>query len=227
MNKSNHKPEFLYTALCAILSLAIISAINPAHAAKHEPNGYKPAGQEKNFKKDRANKGRPNKDKANRQNNKNPDKTRNQPKKAKPPAVASPHAVPKNNQAARQNPPKKKKHTKDKLKSFLKDTLEFLDEGQNLKHYNHKKTPHHSKSYRNNRDDYDYDYEYRDQFSSCLPHHIIKKRLYRKGWHDFQLLNEGEYRTRLLASNHENYRFRIVIDNCTGRILKAFPVDQY
>lgn len=220
----NRKLELksLKNVLTALFCLAYLTSAAPAMAAKNESNGYKPSGQESGSKKNRSGK------KANNRNNENRETRQKKNKNANSADDANkskPRAASPKKQAHNQPPHKKKKHTKDKLKAFLKDTLEFLDEGNKQGHYNHNQPRHYSKPHRTYRDDYPP--HYRDHYTSCVPHHIIKKRLYQNGWHDFELLNEGEYRTRLLANNHEDYRFKIVIDNCTGKILKVFPVEYY
>ncbi len=61
----------------------------------------------------------------------------------------------------------------------------------------------------------------------CLPQRKVRRRLIKRGWHDFEVLNEGPRRVRLLATNYNGRRFKLVIHRCSGEILRRKPVGRY
>lgn len=61
----------------------------------------------------------------------------------------------------------------------------------------------------------------------CLPIRKIHRRLIKRGWHDFHRLNEGPVRIRMLATNYNGRRFRLVVDKCSGEIIRRRPMRKY
>jgi hypothetical protein len=55
----------------------------------------------------------------------------------------------------------------------------------------------------------------------CLPRHVIKDRLVRQGWHDFDdLVLRGDV-AHVRARRPDGYLFDLTVDRCDGRILEA------
>ncbi len=55
----------------------------------------------------------------------------------------------------------------------------------------------------------------------------IRRELTREGWHDFKFLNQGPFRIRMIATNHNGRRFRMVINRCSGYIVRLRPLRRY
>lgn len=189
-------------SLIALMLSAFILSPNVAMAKKHD-DGYKPHSQQGQFKKG---KNRPGKNKAHKGGGKHKNKHGAQKQKARPPHVA----------AAPQ--PRKKKSKSKRFKRFLKRTLRDFGQAvgpQNRgHHYNGRGR---ERSY-NHSDDYD---------NYCLPKHKIRRRLVKRGWHDFDLIGQGPDRIRLAATNFNGRRFKIVVDRCNGNIIKRRPLRAY
>lgn len=55
----------------------------------------------------------------------------------------------------------------------------------------------------------------------CLPRHVIKDRLVRSGWHDFDDLELRGEVAHVRARRPDGYLFDLTVDRCDGRILEA------
>jgi len=58
----------------------------------------------------------------------------------------------------------------------------------------------------------------------CLHPRKIRRRLIRRGWHDFRILKDGASRIRMVARSHNGRRFKLVVSRCRGRIIKLKPL---
>lgn len=109
-----------------------------------------------------------------------------------------------------------RKNKSRKYKRFLNKSLRaFENKGwrrghQGRRHYNK----------RRNHRPYDFD-------GTCLPQDLLRHRLIESGWHDFRHIANGGSRIRLLATNYNGRRFRLVIDACTGVIIKRRPLRRF
>ena len=189
------------TALLPLIIAAFM--IMPAHAqaARGDDNSYKP-------KQERMGKGKArNKNKAGKQGNK--DKKGKQGKKAaKAKNTPKVHVErrPHNKIIVHKRPAKKKKFRK--FKRFVKKSLRaFENYGPIYRHNTHRRHggwEHH-----------------------CVPKHVMRARLVRRGWHDFDLIRRGPHRIRLEATNFKGRRFRLVLNRCTGHIVKKRPIRRH
>ncbi len=73
---------------------------------------------------------------------------------------------------------------------------------------------------------------YRDRFAGdyderCLPRHVIKKRLHREGWSNFQDIDLRGDVARVEARRENGDLFKLKVDRCTGDILKAELLERY
>lgn len=64
------------------------------------------------------------------------------------------------------------------------------------------------------------DFLYDDYLDGCLPPRILRASLIDRGWHDFELMDRGPYRIVLFATSYNGKRYRLVVDACTGRIIR-------
>lgn len=62
---------------------------------------------------------------------------------------------------------------------------------------------------------------------ACLHPRQIRRRLVKRGWHDFQILRERPRRIVMLATNYNGRRFRIVVDKCDADIVRRRPIRRY
>ncbi len=179
-----------------------------AMARKNDNDGYKPknsvqkAEKRKNRKANKAGK--------KRNANKSAKKPAGQKRKAnkRPKVAAKPHYAP----PPRVHHHKKKKKNK-KLKRFFKKTLKLL--AKEAYGHNH----HYAKPRRYN------NYGYANRH--CLPKRKVFRRLRNNGWRHIELINQGPNRARLFARNPYNERYKLVVNKCSGRLIKAKPLDYY
>lgn len=61
----------------------------------------------------------------------------------------------------------------------------------------------------------------------CLPKRKIRKKLIKRGWHDFHIIKRGPRRVKLLATNFNGRRFKLVINACAGHIIRRIPMRRY
>ena len=61
----------------------------------------------------------------------------------------------------------------------------------------------------------------------CLHPRQVRRRLVRRGWHDFKILREGPRRIKMVATNHNGRRFKLVISRCDGVIVRRRPLNRY
>jgi hypothetical protein len=61
----------------------------------------------------------------------------------------------------------------------------------------------------------------------CLPKRKIRRGLIKRGWHDFHILKERPRRIKLLATNYNGRRFKLVLNACTGDIIRRMPMRKY
>lgn len=61
----------------------------------------------------------------------------------------------------------------------------------------------------------------------CLHPRKIRRRLIKRGWHDFHILKERPRRIVMLATNYNGRRFRIVVDKCDAHIVRRRPIRRY
>ncbi len=184
-------------SIIALLVSALMVAPTMASAKQHK-KGYKPYS-EKSFKK------------AGNQNNKG------QRKRAGKNVGGNKKTTgwKKANNKSRAYHHKKKDSKSRKFKRILKKSLKAFG-GLAIDQYN--------KGHRgNHRNNYHYENRYYDD-DYCLPRRAMRARLIDRGWHDFEFLNRGANRIRLLATNYKGRRFRLVLDNCTGEVIKRRPL---
>ncbi len=75
------------------------------------------------------------------------------------------------------------------------------------------------------KNDSDENCERREQIAvRCLHPSKIRRRLVRRGWHEFRILKDGSSRIRMVARNHNGRRFKLVVSRCRGRIIKLKPL---
>jgi|GEM_PF-6934010 len=61
----------------------------------------------------------------------------------------------------------------------------------------------------------------------CLPKRKIRRVLIKRGWHDFHIIKERPRRIKLLATNYNGRRFKLVLNACTGDIIRRMPMRKY
>ena len=69
-------------------------------------------------------------------------------------------------------------------------------------------------------------YERYPERAACLPRHLVRDRLVREGWRDFQ---EGEFRGELVtlhARRPSGRPFVLTVDRCSGQVVNARPAYQ-
>lgn len=190
------KKQILLT--CVLVGTFILPA--NAIARKNDNEGYKPKNSVQKTEKRKQRQA----NKAGKKRNANKAAKKSNANK-RPKVAAKPHYAP---------PPKahhhKKKKKNKKLKRFLKKTLKLL--AQEAYPYNH----HHAKPRRHDT----YGYANRN----CLPKRKVFRRLRNKGWRHIELINQGPNRARLFATNPYNERYKLVVNKCSGRLIKAKPL---
>lgn len=131
-------------------------------------------------------------------------------------------------------------------RSYIDRTLDEFERrtGQystrQYKHYDDEtyKTQYNKYGYKKHvTDDGDYDDRPKHKFDKyddegswregCLPIRKIHRSLIKRGWHDFHSLNEGPRRVRMLATNYNGRRFKLVVDKCSGEIIRRRPMRKY
>jgi len=109
----------------------------------------------------------------------------------------------------------KKKKKKKKLKHLFNKTLKLLAKDP-YGYHNYYGKPRRYNTYGFNRAN-----------RHCFPKTSILSRLRRNGWRHLELINQGPNRARLFATNPYNERYKLVVHKCTGRLIKAKPLDFY
>lgn len=105
------------------------------------------------------------------------------------------------------------------------DKFQYEDDIYNEKDYSEKK--HGLKDY-DLRSERDEKCERDEQITlECLHPRQIRRRLVRRGWHDFKILREGPRRIRMVATNHNGRRFKLVVSRCDGVIVRRRPLNRY
>jgi len=61
----------------------------------------------------------------------------------------------------------------------------------------------------------------------CIPPRKIKRRLKRRGWHNFYIVRMNPRVIRLKATNYNGRRFVLRVDRCEGYILSRRPVRKF
>lgn len=69
--------------------------------------------------------------------------------------------------------------------------------------------------------------KWRDRGNYCMHPRRIRRRLSKRGWHDFEMLRDGPRRIRMLARNYNGRKFRLVVDKCDGNIVRRQPVRRH
>jgi len=113
---------------------------------------------------------------------------------------------------------RKKKSKSRKVKQILKHTLRALVDNTQINEYNFDRRRRHGV-----RPDYNYD----RALPACLPRYAMRDRLVRRGWVDFELIKRNRDKIRLGATNFKGRRFVLVLDSCSGEVLKRRPVRRY
>lgn len=90
--------------------------------------------------------------------------------------------------------------------------------------YEVEKHKSHKERFDNKHDAYDHNRGWRE---SCLPKRKIRRVLIKRGWHDFHILKERPRRIKLLATNYNGRRFKLVLNACTGDIIRRIPMRKY
>lgn len=112
-----------------------------------------------------------------------------------------------------------------KDRSYIDKTLDEYERrtGQHKKHhyqdYGHKHKRHGNK--------WDERYEGHYGNYACLHPRQIRRRLIKRGWHDFEILRERPRRIVMRATNYNGRRFRIVVDRCDAHIVRRKPIRRY
>lgn len=185
--------------LLATVIAALMLSPSLAAAQKNNNAGYKPKSENSAKKKGNRN--------ANKGQNKKAKKRANNNKGSKKASERKPNV-------AAYNPPRKKKSKSRRFKRFLKRTLRDLSV--------YAGPVYQGRRYYGQRNNYDYTPD-----NYCLPKHKLRRRLVRRGWHDFELVAEHPNRIRLAATYFNGRRFIIVVDRCNGSILKRRPIRSY
>lgn len=69
------------------------------------------------------------------------------------------------------------------------------------------------------------DYRYGERYAdACTPRHVIRDRLYRQGWNDFQEIDLRRRMAVVEARRPNGLPYRLKIDRCTGDIVSAQPM---
>lgn len=69
-------------------------------------------------------------------------------------------------------------------------------------------------------------YGYADRFAAydCTPRHVIRDRLYRQGWNDFQEIDLRPGVAIVEARRPNGMPYRLKIDRCSGNVVSARPL---
>ena len=62
--------------------------------------------------------------------------------------------------------------------------------------------------------------------SACLPKHVIRDNLERRGWQDFQDLEAHGNVVQVRARRPSGRAFDLSVDRCSGQVLEARPVER-
>lgn len=207
-------------AICLSTLMMLLPAT--ANAAKRDKDGYKPRF-ENSYKGDKGSFRR------NGNANKGYRKTNKRSKYYDEPKYRSKKNKAKNKKRYKN---KKRKSYSDRrtpterLKNFYKPKYKTHD----YKGYSPRKKS--GKSYRKHKKSRKYkrylkkslrtfnDFLYDDYLDGCLPPRILRASLIDRGWHDFELMDRGPYRIVLFATSYNGKRYRLVVDACTGRIIR-------
>ena len=197
-------------SILALMTAALMLTPAIAQAARGD-GGYKPA-QEKAGKKNKKGKKANNRNTTKHKTQGKTSKRHNQGKATQKQTRKQAARPPVNSHAVRAHHHKKKKARK--FKRLIKKSLRaFENYGYLLKQ------PHHRARHN--------PYRHRDRAVRCMPKHVMRARLVHRGWHDFELINRRPNRIRLEATNYKGRRFRLVLDRCTGHIIKKRPLPRY
>ena len=132
-----------------------------------------------------------------------------------------------------------------KDRSYIDRTLDEFEKktGQRRFYKDERKWDYENESYKNHKEQYDlkdhshaekapyhkhkrFNYE-RDWNDTCVPKRKIRRKLIKRGWHDFHILRQGPRRIKLLATNYNGRRFNLVLNACTGHIIRRKPMRRY
>lgn len=132
-----------------------------------------------------------------------------------------------------------------KDRSYIDRTLDEFERktGQGRFYKDQQKWDYENEEYKNNKEQYDlkdhshldnapYQKHKRHKFErnwqdECLPKRKIRRSLIKRGWHDFHILRRGPRRIKLLATNYNGRRFKLVLNACTGHIIRRVPMRKY
>ncbi len=120
---------------------------------------------------------------------------------------------------------KRKKSKSRKFKKFFKHTLRALVENDNFSNYDFDRRGGYRDHYVGDRKRRSYNFD--RALPTCLPKHAMRQRLVRSGWVDFELIKRNPNRIRLRATNFNGRRFVLVLDSCSGHVIKRRPVRRY
>ncbi|MFN3743740.1 MAG: hypothetical protein ACK4TL_03450 [Hyphomicrobiaceae bacterium] len=68
-------------------------------------------------------------------------------------------------------------------------------------------------------------YRYSDRYAfDCTPRHVIRDRLFRQGWQDFEEIDVRRDVTIVVARRPNGLPYRLKIDRCTGDVVSARPL---
>lgn len=122
-------------------------------------------------------------------------------------------------------------------RSYIDKTLDDFERrtGKKPRFEDDYKDEYESKNYKSHKERFDYKhvpqdhykYGYRDWRRDCLPKRKIRRSLIKRGWHDFHILKERPRRIKLLATNYNGRRFKLVLNACTGEIIRRMPMRKY
>lgn len=66
-----------------------------------------------------------------------------------------------------------------------------------------------------------------DVIRKCMHPRKIRRTLIQQGWHEFKFLKEGPRRIRMLATDYDGQRFKLVVDRCRGSIIRHRPMRRF
>lgn len=125
--------------------------------------------------------------------------------------------------------------TKDR--SYIDKTIDDFERrtGQRPHYKYDDKDNYEKEKYKSHKERFDYkrnsynrhEYKYRDWPRDCLPKRKIRRSLIKRGWHDFHILKDRPRRIKLLATNFNGRRFKLVLDACSGDIIRRKPMRKY
>ncbi|GAA6212304.1 hypothetical protein NBRC116602_20450 [Hyphomicrobiales bacterium 4NK60-0047b] len=118
-------------------------------------------------------------------------------------------------------------------RSYIDRTLDDFERktGQRPTYKNEYKNDYEDERYKSHKERFDNKHNRYEQEKNwrrhCLPKRKIRRTLIKRGWHDFHILKERPRRIKLLATNYNGRRFKLVLNACTGHIIRRIPMRKY